>query len=44
MNFANAIASFGETLPILALGMVSIFAVIGIVALITIGLNKAFKN
>jgi len=45
MNFfSNAIASFGETLPIMLLGMASIFAVIGIVAAITIVLNKTFKN
>lgn len=44
MNFvSNAIASFGETLPIMGLGMLSIFAVIGIVAVVVIVLNKAFR-
>lgn len=40
---SNAIASFGETLPIMGLGMLSIFAVIGVVAVVVIALNKAFR-
>lgn len=33
--------SWKETLPIMAIGMVGIFLVIGVIILITYGLNKA---
>ncbi len=33
--------SWRETLPIMAIGMVGIFLVIGVIILITYGLNKA---
>ena len=41
--FSNALSSFGETIPIMFWGMVSIFAVIIIIALLVIALNKAFR-
>lgn len=36
--------SWKETLPIMVLGMVGIFLVIGVIILCTYGLNKAFSS
>lgn len=37
-------ASWKETLPIMIIGMVGIFLVIGVIILCTYGLNKAFSS
>jgi len=43
-TMAINVDSWKDTLPVMAIGMIGIFLVIGIIILCTYGLNKAFSS
>ncbi len=44
LTLAFNLSSWKQTLPVMAIGMVGIFLVIGVIILCTYGLNKLFSS